>query len=423
MRFLFKTLRWLLTLALLAVCAFAVKVALDSRPLVPQDRTLTADERAWVKDWLRAARPKGMKVGERLTLTLSEPEANVLGTYLIDKLGEGRIAVRLEDGRTRLTASLSLPWDPMSSFVNLDLTVVEAEPLPRIERARVAGIPLPDGLVQGLADRLVRALDQSQVLEAVVLKPDMAMLTYEWHPNALEALGSGLVPAAERTRMLRYQDILVRYGAAIPKRKPIPLADLLSHVLLEARGQVSKSRSTQNTDPVAENRAAILALAAYVNGGTVRDPANRGANARPIAFRKVELRGRRDLAQHFATSAAFAAQGGDALSDLLGLFKEVKDSQGGSGFSFADLAADRAGTRFAHLATGDRKGALAIQRLAQQGLAEDDIMPPIDDLPEGLSSAQFTADYRDTRSPAYRALAERIERRIDRLALHRPEGG
>jgi hypothetical protein len=423
MRLLFKTLRWILTLVLVAACAFALKVILDSRPMVPQDRTLTGDERAWAKDWLRTARPPGLADGERVTLTLSESEANVLGSYLIDMVGEGRIRVRMDDSRAHLIASLGLPWDPVDSFVNLELTLVEAKPLPRIERARLAGVPLPDGLVQGLADRLIRALDQSRVLQAVVIKPDIAMLTYEWHPNALENLGSGLVSDVERTRLIRYQGILDRYGARIPKNHSIPLADLLSHLLFEARYQGPKGRLSQSADPGAENRAAILGLAAYVNRATVRDPADRRAENRPIAFRTVELRGRRDLAQHFMTSAAIAAEGGDALSNLLGLFKEVKDTDGGSGFSFADLAADRAGARFAQRATGDRTGALAVQGLAQQGLAEDDIMPPIDGLPERIGKGEFATDYRDTRSPAYRAVAERIERRIDRLTLHRPEGG
>ena len=38
----------------------------------------------------------------------------------------------------------------------------------------------------------------------------------------------------------------------------------------------------------------------------------------------------------------------DVLSydDAIGVYKEVRDSRGGSGFSFNDMAANRAGTRF-----------------------------------------------------------------------------
>ena len=40
-------------------------------------------------------------------------------------------------------------------------------------------------------------------------------------------------------------------------------------------------------------------------------------------------------------SAAIAAAGGGVLADTIGVFKELDDSRGGSGFSFIDLLADR----------------------------------------------------------------------------------
>ena len=57
--------------------------------------------------------------------------------------------------------------------------------------------------------------------------------------------------------------------------------------------------------------------------------------------------GRRDLAQHFVLSAFLAANSGTQAAEAAGLAKEVVDAQGPSGFSFTDIAADRAGIRFA----------------------------------------------------------------------------
>ncbi len=419
MRFLIKTLGWLLTLAVLAAAVFAVLLLLDSRPLVPEAHTLTAAERTWARQWLHEARPGGMKDGASATLTLSETEANVLAAALIDRIGRGRVAVRFEDKRARAAASLGLPWDPRGSFLNVEITVVGTSGLPRIERARVAGLPLPGGLAQTLTDRLMGALDQSHLLQRVDLKPAQMRLTYQWHRDALETLGSGLVSPEERARLLHYQEALAEYGRGRRRGQSFQLADLLSHLLSEARRRAP-------ADPVQENRAAILALAAYTNGRTVRpleDRSGRAAAAPQMIFHRVLLRGRRDLAQHFMTSAAVVTQGGNALSDLLGLFKEIADSSGGSGFSFADLAADRAGTRFAERTTGDRDGALAIQAFAQRDLREDDFMPAIDGLPEGLSQDAFAAAFRDTKSAAYQRLLDHIERRIDARALYRsPEG-
>jgi hypothetical protein len=413
MRLLFKSLTWLLLLVLLTILAGAALLFRDSRPLVPRDRALTEAEVSWAKGWLRQANPRGLHDGALVTLILSEQEANVLGNYLIDQIGTGRASVRLEKGLARLAVSLGLPWDPRDSFVNLQLKVVATQDRPRIEEARLAGLPLPEGLVEALTARLTEALDKSRLALHLDLAPDLALVSYEWHREAFEQVGSGLVSPEERARLLHYQEQLVRYGAGRPKGQDLVLPDLISHLLTQAHDQ-------SDADPAAENRAAILALTAYVNRRAIREPVVMDVKA--PAFRPVVLRGRRDLSQHFMTSAALAAHGGNALADLIGLFKEVSDATGGSGFSFADLAADRAGTRFAELATGDIKGARRIQVLAQRGLTEADIMPSVDGLREGISKAEFAATFGDTRSDTYRRVRDQIERRIDGLALFQTMG-
>lgn len=415
MRIVIKLLGWLLGLALLAAAALVVLVVLDRRPLVPAERALSAGERAWAQQWLAAARPQGRREGERITLSLSEDQANILGAYLLGRLGQGRIAVRLKRDRARLAASLGLPWDPHGSFINLDLSLVADAPLPRVERARLAGLPLPGALVETLAQRLTDALDQSRLIARVDLRPDLALVTYDWQRDALAKVGSGLVAAPERGHALRYQEQLMRFAAGQPRHRSIPLPELLTLVLAAA------GRQDAGAAPL-HNRAAIFALAAYVNGQRIRDPGDPDAADFKPAWRTVVLHGRGDLAQHFMTSAALAAQGSDALSNLVGLYKEVSDARDGSGFSFADLAADRAGTRFGARAGGDRQAARAIQQAAALGLTEADLMPSIEGLPEGLSAAAFTAAFGDTRSPAYRRITDHIERRLDALPLLRAAG-
>lgn len=50
-----------------------------------------------------------------------------------------------------------------------------------------------------------------------------------------------------------------------------------------------------------------------------------------------------------------AAYAGTPLADVVGLFKEMEDSRGGSGLSFNDIAADRAGTRMGELAVSQQR--------------------------------------------------------------------
>ncbi len=100
------------------------------------------------------------------------------------------------------------------------------------------------------------------------IKPELALLTCKWHRDALAEVGSGLVSADERARMLRYQGQLMRYGAGRPKHAAIPLPDLLALVLAASCRPAAAAAVAS-----LENRATILALAVYVNHHGIRDPA------------------------------------------------------------------------------------------------------------------------------------------------------
>lgn len=411
-----RTLGWLLTLAVLVVSGLAVVLFLDSRPLVPEPRDLTLEERAWARDWLRSARPRGR--AEPITLALTEPQANILLAYLIDRLGKGRARVELLEARARITASIALPLDAGGRFVNLDLELSGAGRPPRVERLRLAGLPLPESLARGLASQALETLDRGHLLRSLTIEQGRVWVTYAWGPESLASLGRDVLSPEGWERVLLYQDLIQADTQTGRKGQALPLAPLLSRLLAEAGVR------SRGGDPVAENRAAILALAAYGNRRDLPQPSDsspgHGSRQRPpaSAFHPLLLGGRADLAQHFLTSAAISAQGGDALAELLGLYKELADSRGGSGFSFADLAADQAGSRFARRAVGSTEGAMRVQALARRGLSESDFMPSVDGLPEGMDARRLESRLSDPADPSYRRLASLIERRIDALPVH-----
>ena len=133
----------------------------------------------------------------------------------------------------------------------------------------------------------------------------------------------------------------------------------------------------------------------------------------------VTLAGRHDSAQHYSISAALAATAGSPFADAVGLYKELEDSQGGSGFSFNDLAADRAGTRFGELATANPAGAHKAQSLARAAFAEAVIFPNVKDLPEDMRQEEFQRRFGGTGGTAYSRLAAEIEQRVGALAMFR----
>lgn len=116
---------------------------------------------------------------------------------------------------------------------------------------------------------------------------------------------------------------------------------------------------------------------------------------------------RQDLAKHFLLSAALKLISDDSTSGILGEAKEILDSRGGSGFSFIDLAAGRAGILFAEHYSRAR-----IDLDGSQALKEHDFFPSTIELKEGITEAQFLIDYASTESPKYKELIRLIDKRI-----------
>ncbi len=127
------------------------------------------------------------------------------------------------------------------------------------------------------------------------------------------------------------------------------------------------------------------------------------------------VRGRRDLAQHFFISAYLAVVSGNEAAHAAGVAKELLDARGGSGLSFADLAAGRAGVRFAD-AILNKQVPLG---LLPQTFTVAAFVPELDGLPEGLSSAEVKARYGDKNDARFREQLVEIDKRILALPPYR----
>ncbi|HEX2831282.1 MAG TPA: hypothetical protein VHP37_33455 [Burkholderiales bacterium] len=176
-----------------------------------------------------------------------------------------------------------------------------------------------------------------------------------------------------------------------------------------------------NADPVEHNRAALLALGIAL--GDERAARLVGITLDPKLMRSiaalregVTLNGREDWARHYTLSAALAVLRHPIAADAAGLMKEELDAlTHGSGFSFADLAADRAGVRFAGAATRSEASARALQARLARGFSAGDFFPAVHDLPENLTTEQFRRDYGGVGAALYRRMVARIEARLDAL--------
>jgi hypothetical protein len=94
----------------------------------------------------------------------------------------------------------------------------------------------------------------------------------------------------------------------------------------------------------------------------------------------------------------------------------MADARGASGFSFVEIAADRAGARFA-------SGVLNKQmplRLLAESFSVSAFMPKVDSLPEGLSADQFRKQFGATRGPRDSKQVAEIDQRILTLPPYKP---
>jgi hypothetical protein len=384
-------------------------LASDQAPQIDRGLEPNNSEVRWLENQLDGKQPALAESVSSGQLALSSRQIDLLVDRAARRIGGGRARVLLQDGTAELLASFPLRWR-RGGYANVRLRWHQTPAMPVLTAVQVGGVALPAVLVQRFLRRGFDSLVWSRSLQRIELSPDGARLYGRRALLGFDSLSTSRLSDVERRRLWLRQAQLAEIIAMQARADRLELALLLSELL--ARGA---DASAPGVDAAGENRAALLVLAAYVNGNGLT-PANQARFAHP---RPVYLRARRDLAQHFMASAALAAEGGSALSHLLGLTKELSDAQGGSGFSFADLTANRAGIRFAELATNSAVGARHVQLLARVGFHEDAIMPRIDGLPEGMQRGALERALGAVGSQDYARLLEYIDRRIEHSALHR----
>jgi hypothetical protein len=307
----------------------------------------------------------------------------------------------------------------MKGYLNLEATLIETYDLPRLQSLRIGKLSFPDGLTDMLVFQFERWLRRSpeyrtllDALRQVKISRSELSIVYRWtggFPRFSREVRSSIIGELERERLFHYHSLLAAH--ARQNGATVSLAQILPFLMQEAAGR------SANGEGAAENRAIILALTFHVLGISMERIFPEAASWPRSMPQKVTIDGRDDFAKHFMVSAAIAAYADTAMSDVIGLYKEIEDSRGGSGFSFNDIAADRAGTRFGEKAVASEDSAEALQRRVASGLEDGDLMPPWSDLPEFMPEAEFKRRFGGIDAPPYRAMMRKIEQRVAALSV------
>ncbi|WP_324780575.1 hypothetical protein [Thiobacillus sedimenti] len=415
-----KLVGWGALFVVLAAIVGLPWLMLDDAPAVEPPSQFRRADLAWIKSLFEKHDPRGQTPGVVQTVQLDEADLNRLLNYAVELRRVSGIAAELDPGVATLTATLTVPslcpsgCTPFGRYLNLTAEVVEVPGGVRIDSLQLGSLPLPGALADWtarLAHRWLRRDPTYAALSDAVVRigfgENQATLDYRWQPELLTRIerksAELLIAPDDQARMLAYAERLDALLKHHPRGSTVPLVNVTAPLFDHALQAGADARG--------ENRAAITALAAYLAGISLprllEGDSHSIRRAPPVL---LSLHGRRDFAEHFVISAALSVNGGSRLANAIGLVKEEEDASKGSGFSFTDLANDRAGVRLGQRAVGD-----AADRVRQQlALAhtDDALLPDFRDLPEFMPQAEFDRRFGPVGSPRYERIIERIDARL-----------
>ncbi len=408
----------------------------EREPLVRESPAVTSEEKRRLYDLLRHKNPKTLAVGATRSITLDSRDIDLLLAWgLPVVLGDGRGAARIDlMSSQKATVSLTLRFaTPTGSSRYLNIVagarvqidqgrLSVADPTLRLGRLVLLDPPLRwlAPVISVLVQAERRARPVLAGVQSLEISPGRAMLVYrrmELPPGLLASFiwGSG----SNEEMRVAVRSHVERLLEAVPS---LPRGEPRLGTVVEVAFARARERSTTSS-PVLENRAALLALGILLGHRRLEDFVGQVMDERdwrraaPLA--RTTLRGRDDWTKHFFVSAALTVLSAQAPSDAIGVFKEELDAGGGSGFSFGDLMADRAGTTFALLATRDAAAARTLQERLAAGFRVDDFFPEAADLPEDIQAAELEARYGGVGGRLFRQYAAEVERRLWRCPAYR----
>lgn len=422
MRWILRLFGALIVLGLAAVLGVYLAVRRDT-PGVPLDATVETEDvlvlRAIVK---RAGDPRALAVGDTRSLTVSAEELAILSKIATSRVEGTGLRAEPVDGAVRVHVSRVSPRPDVSPYVDVQADLSGTPKAPRIAGVQLGSLPVPGAVAQPvfdevyarLKDRFQRAAPLLDAIEGVESKGGQVTVRYRWTQalaDTVDSRGRGLVAMQLGEARLRdYQAALVE-GLKGTRRRAVSLSTVMRPLFAKMRERGARDR--------VEWQAAFFVATAFVLERALHDVT--GLEVEEAPRRTVRLWRRTDLPKHFLVSALVAAVGDRAFADALGLSKEITDSEaGGSGFSFVDLAADRAGTQLVERALARPEVISAVlEQLSSPKLTDPGLLPDPRDLPEGLTEAELESSGRAPGTPKYQALVDEMDGRLAKTDLHR----
>ena len=413
----------LLLSALVILCLMLVFFGVSNQPDIAVGWTLTGDDIARAKKILHeGSKTKPDEIG---TIELTQSDLNLAANYLLNRYSKSAVKIELKNNVLRFTVTMTLPRNSLGKYLNISFRLGNDDDseLPSLTKFKTGKLLLPAKFAAFVIDNIIRYTSlndyfilATRPIKTVKIDQQKISITYYSSLETLIQARNFLTQSGDNPKLDIYQQKLAEIIAQHDPTWRLSLADLLKPLF-----ELAYQRSTLET-AVEENKMAIMTINDYVNKKETKKFLSLPAS-KPTTKKRYStfLYKRIDLAQHFIGSAAITASVNGQVAKVVGEEKELSDAQGGSGFSFIDLAADKAGTRFGEMATSSPENARKIQK-AMTGIKDySDFMPDPRDLPEHMDEAEFKLRYQSVDSSAYQEISKQIDARIAATPIYNME--
>lgn len=402
------------SIIIVALCALIMLLSLviETEPHIVRSANLTPEHIERAKKMIDAHRQQAsLRLLSRLNFLPSD--IDIALNYLANFLGKGNAQTVFSKHQVQIYLTFPIPVNFISGYLNLAVTMVQTKDLPRIQSVRIGKLSLPDSIANYLLSNEFlwsrmnpeyrKGLD---TIKFVYISAHRVSVLYRWNKNAPKLKGGILtLDEHELTQLLRYQTLLADIKHQ-NNGKAISLTSLLQPLMKLAAEQ------SINGGAQSENRAMLLVATLHVLNIPIKVLIPAAETWPRPESQLITLNERNDFAKHFMVSAVISAYADTSLANAIGLYKEIEDARSGSGFSFDDIIADRAGTTFGARAVASEIHALKLQKLLAAGLEDMDLMPFWSDLPESMPESEFKQRFGGIDSAAYQRIIAEIERRV-----------
>ncbi|MEO7740218.1 MAG: hypothetical protein ABIS10_13110 [Novosphingobium sp.] len=384
----------------------------SAEPWVPAQRAATAQQVQAGHSAFRELR-RSRVTGQPSDVSLNAADLESIGVLVGQGFAPNRLAFRLDDKTLTVTASRPI----LTRWINVRAQASgRSVGFPHLKVA-VGSMHFPTWMsrVALAAGRQVLAIRGVKLPPLDTMIRSTSIAGGIVHANILIP-ATGLIDHAVASEALVISDVTVSsiYCRLTAQQRSAP-DQLFAHQLKRA---LTIARPTSE-----QHAAAIIALAMLVvDPGVGNLVGNTPALAKSCIVPTIEttLQGRMDWPKHWSMSAALTVATGNRFTIAMGEWKELSDSlsksaylgqDDPSGFSFVDLAADRAGFHVARQLIDAEQ--LERSRVWLLSADDEQLLPrSATRLNDGMSNAEFVRRFGATDDPRFGAELQRIDREL-----------